>query len=121
RVGRRNRSQGVHLTAAADAEPASLSGREAPVAGMRSDLATLFVDHGPALRPEAATLEECPVVVPGEEARLLALRPRRDRQAGLCGLGPRLRLRLLAEREPDPPEPRRLDPREHVRLVLRGI
>ena len=73
---------------------------------------------GPSAALHAAPLEERAVVVAAEEARLLALRPPRRRQPRPRGLGPRLVLRLLSEREPDPLEQGRVEPREHVRLVL---
>src|SRR5262249_20152223 len=62
--------------------------------------------------------EEVAIVAAAQEARLLALGPARHGQAGALGLGAGLLLRLLSEREPDPPEGTRIEPREHVRLVL---
>ncbi len=65
--------------------------------------------------------EEGPVVVAAEEARLLALGATGDREPGRAGLSARLVLRLLAEREPEPSEDRRVERREHVALILRRI
>ncbi len=65
--------------------------------------------------------EKRPVVVAGEEARLLALGALRGLEPCTLGLGPRGRLVLVAEREPDAVELPRVEPGEHVRLVLRRI
>ena len=62
--------------------------------------------------------EEVSVVAAGEEARLLALGAARGLEPGARGLGSRLVLALLAEREPEPVEEARVEPAEHVRLIL---
>ena len=72
----------------------------------------------PSARLEAAPLEEGAVVVAGEEAGLLALPALGDGEPRGARLGARLGLRLLAERELDPLEERRIERGEHVRLVL---
>ena len=69
---------------------------------------------------------------PPERGNLGSRRPRGSRppgsprapaaaRPGARGLLPRLLLRLLAEREPDPVEIGRSEPREHVRLVLARV
>src|SRR5258708_9781633 len=65
--------------------------------------------------------EERAVVVAREEARLLALGAVCSLEAGLGRLCARLGLRLLTEREPDPPEVARVESGEHVALVLRRV
>src|SRR5215213_2286293 len=64
------------------------------------------------------TLEKRPVVVPCEEAGLLALGATGRRQPGGRRFGARLRLRLRPEREPHAPEEARVEPGEHVALIL---
>src|SRR5204862_70407 len=54
-------------------------------------------------------------------ARLLAFGSPSHGEAGALRLRPCLGLCLLAEREDDPVELRRIEPREHVRLVLLRI
>ena len=104
-----------------DPEAAPLAGREAPEAGVAAELAAVLVDDRPVGGAEPVALEEVAVVAAGEEARLLALRPGGSLEPGPRGLGARLVLALLAEREPDPVEEARVEAREHVRLVLRRI
>ena len=82
-----------------DAEPAPLSRRELPVAGVTSDFRSVLVDNGAGCALEALPGEEVAVVVAREEARLLTLRLARSREAGARGFGARLVLRLLAEWE----------------------
>ena len=68
--------------------------------------------------PEPLALEERAVVVSTEETGLLTLRPPRGSEPGRGRLGAGLLLRLLAQRESDATEERRIDRREHVRLIL---
>src|SRR5262249_2880512 len=102
-------------------EAPALSLREAPMPGVPADLAAVLIDDRAFARSEPVPLEEGAVVVTGEEARLLALAPPRDGEPGALRLGARLRLCVLAEREDDPVELCRIEPREHVRLVLLPI
>ena len=117
----RDRPQRVERLGGRDTQAAPLAGREAPVAVVTAENLARRVHDRPLGSLHAAPLEERAVVVPAEEARLLALRPPRCREPGPRGLGPRLVLRLLPEREPDPVEPGRVELREHVRLVLVGV
>src|SRR5919201_2208924 len=110
RVERRRRS--------GDAEALALPGRESPIAGVTAKLAAALVDDGTILCDETVPSEELAVVVAREEARLLALGACRSFETGGRGLRTRLRLRLLAERKPEPVEVAWLEPREDVRLVL---
>ena len=71
---------------------------------MGPDLHPGLVDHAPALLLEPVALEEVPVVVACEEAGLLALGTARGGEPRRQRLGARLRLRLLAEREPQASE-----------------
>ena len=63
-------------------------------------------------------LEERPVVVAREEARFLAVGAAGGREPCALGLRARFLLRLVAEWKPEPIEEARIEPREHVRLVL---
>src|SRR5262249_38650504 len=101
-----------------DAEAPALARREAPVAAVATELVAILVDDRAVLRLEPAPLEECAVVVAGEEAGLLAFAAAGNGEAGTLRLGARLGLRLSAERKGDAAEPGRVEPREHVRLVL---
>src|SRR5207244_5978916 len=85
---------------------------------MPADLAPALVDERTLRCDEPAAIEERPVVVTGEEARLLALGTARDGESGCRCFGARLVLRLVAEREEDAVEERRVEPGEHVRLIL---
>src|SRR5262249_267632 len=76
------------------AEGLALAGREAPVTRMPAELAAVLVHDRPLARAEPVSLEECAVVVAGEEARFLALTSARDGKAGSLCLGARLLLRL---------------------------
>ena len=73
-----------------DGEPAALAGREPPVAPMLADHGAALVDDRAGRHREAAPLEEEPVVVAGEEARLLALRAPAAARPARCGLRARL-------------------------------
>ncbi len=121
RVGRGLGAQRIQRLGRGHAEPASLPGGEAPEAVVCSDLASGLVDDRALLRHEPVAAEERAVVVPGEEARLLALRLACRGEAGALGLRTRLVLRLRAEREPQPVEETRVEPREHVALVLARV
>ena len=88
---------------------------------MAAELCSLLVHDRAVLSSEPATLEEVAIVVAGEEAGFLALPAARNCKPGALRLCSRLFLRLAAERERDAVELRRIDLREHVRLVLRGI
>ena len=118
RVRRRVRLEDVQRPLGADAHATPLPRGELPVPVVRSELDPVRVDDGSLGAPKPLASEKCAVVVTAEEARLLTLRPPCSCEAGACGLGSRLVLRLLAEREPDAVEERRIDGREHVRLVL---
>ena len=85
---------------------------------MASQLAAGLVDDRAVGGGEAVPAEERAVVVAGEEARFLALGAPRDVEAGALRLGAGRALVLLSEREPDAVELRRIEPGEHVRLVL---
>src|SRR5262249_60403100 len=71
--------------------------------------------------PPAAARRKLAVSPPPEEPRPLAPPPPRSRPPGTAGLGASFLLRLLTEREPEPLEMTRIEPREHVRLILPGI
>jgi hypothetical protein len=86
-----------------------------------TELAPVLVDDRPHLGGEAAARKEVAVVATGEEADLLALRPPRGGEPRALRLGARRLLRLLAEREPEPVEVPRVEPREHVGLVLARV
>ena len=120
-VGARDGLQCIERLTGGDAEPAPLAGRETPVAVVPAQLAARGVDDRPVGRTEPAPFEEGAVVVTAEEARLLALRPACGCQASLRRLLARLRLRLVAQRERDALQRSRVEPGEHVRLVLVGI
>src|SRR6185312_14581735 len=117
---------GLHLEhvqrlARGDADPAPLAGREAVHAGVAAERAPAGVDDLARPAPAAVPLEEGAVVAAADEADVLALRPPRRGQAGGARLGPRLRLGLLAQREPAPLEDGGRHRREHVRLILGRI
>ncbi len=78
----------------------------------------MLVDDRARDRPEAAPLEERAVVVSAQEAGFLALWSGRGGQTCAGRLDTSLALRLLAEREPQPAEQARIEPREHVGLIL---
>src|SRR5207253_5777949 len=101
-----------------DAEPATLAGREPPVAVMLAEDDAALVHERAALAAQSPAREERPVVVTGQETRLLALRPVRGGQTCPLGFRASLVLRLLAERKPDPLEQPRVEPGEHVGLIL---
>ena len=65
--------------------------------------------------------EEPAVVVAGQEARLLAVRPARHGEPGSLRLGAGLVLVLVTEREGDAGEPLRIERGQHVALVLRRV
>ena len=111
-------AQRVERLGRGDADPAALARRVAPDAVVPAELAAVLVDDRALGGLEAAALEEGAVVVAGEEAGLLALAALGDVEAGSGRLGARLRLRLLAERELDPVEQRRVERGEHVGLIL---
>ena len=85
---------------------------------MARELASPLVDDRPVRRLEPPALEEAPVVVPAQEARLLALRPLGRLEARHARIRPRFCLRPVAEREPDPRQVARVEAGEHVRLIL---
>src|SRR5439155_19302981 len=99
-------------------DPSSLSGRQAPHTVVRRELSSVLVDDRPRFWAQPVAREELAVVAACEEARLLALGPPGRGQPGALGLGACLVLRLLPEREPDPVQKPRVEPREHVRLIL---
>src|SRR5204862_6950393 len=101
-VGAHIGAQRVQRLRCGDAEAAALAGREPPEAVVRAELASALVDDRAAFRLHAVPPEEVAVVVPGEEARLLALEPPRRRESRVLGLPARLLLRLRAEGEPEP-------------------
>ena len=85
---------------------------------MTRKLATVLVDDRPVGTVQPTTIEEGPVVVAGQEARLLALAAVHGSEPGAFGLGTRFRLGLVAERKDDAVELGRIELRQHVRLVL---
>src|SRR5207248_1099122 len=93
--------QHIERRCGGEAEPPALPGREAPVPTVTAEPAAFPVDDRTLSGGQPLALEESAVVVPGEEAGLLAFGPGRDDQPGRCRLGSRLRLPLVAEREPD--------------------
>ena len=101
--------------------PRRWPGREPPETPMGAEGRPLLVDDPPFLSGETLASKEVPVVAAAQEARLLALGPARHGQARTLGLVPGLGLRLVAEREPDPLEVLRVEPGEHVRLILLRI
>src|SRR5438067_7680410 len=103
------------------ADPAALAGRERPDAAMRAELVPALADDRPGPRRDLVPGEERAVVVPGEEARLLALCTARDVEARAMRLVARLLLALLAEWEPDPRQMARVQRSKHVALILRRI
>ena len=88
---------------------------------MRRELGSALVGDHAGLRHGAVPGEEVTVVVTGEEACLLALGARGGGEPGARRLRPRGVLVLLAEWEPEALEAPRVEAREHVRLVLRGV
>ena len=88
---------------------------------MPADDRAALVDDLAVDARKALPLEEPPVVVSREEARLLALRACRRGEPCARRLGARLLLRLLAQREPDALEHAGIERREHVRLILRRV
>ncbi len=117
----RVRAEDVERPLRDDADALALPGGEAPEAVVPAQLAALLVHDRPVPWRQPVAAEERAVVVAGEEARLLALGALRSVESGPLRLRARLRLVLPAEREPDAAELRRVEAREHVRLVLRGI
>ena len=85
---------------------------------MPAKLGPVFADDSTLARLEPLTAQELAVVVPGEEARFLALGPPRGSEPSALGLGARRLLVLLAEREADPCEAARVEGRKHVALIL---
>ena len=88
---------------------------------MRPELVPLLVDDRAGAGGQTTASEKGAVVVTGQEARLLALAPVRDREPCALRLRPRGLLVLGAEREPDAIEPPGIELREHVRLILRLV
>src|SRR5207249_4718021 len=121
RVRPRIGAQHVERPLRGDADAPALAGREAPEARVPSELAPALVEDRPLLRPDAVPEEEAAVVVAGEEAGLLALRAPGHLEAGRRRLRTGLLLRLSAERERDPIQEHRVEPGEHVRLILLGV
>src|SRR6185312_1915709 len=111
-------AQRVERFGGRDPEALALAGREPPEADVAAELLPLLVDDRAVLRGQPVTSEEVAVVAPGEEARLLALGTARGLEARARGLGARLVLALLAEREPEAVEEARIEPGQHVRLIL---
>src|SRR5439155_11463139 len=101
-----------------DPEPAPLPRRETPKARVATELDAVLVDDCTIRSLEPAASEERAVVVAGEKARLLALGPARCGQTCSRGFGASLVLRLAAERKDDAIEQRRVEPPEHVGLIL---
>src|SRR4029078_13367393 len=97
---------------------AALAGCELPEALVGPDPLARLVDDRAGLRRKPMSPEERAVVVVSEEACLLSLGTVRSLEACLGGLGARLDLRLLAEREPDPSELTRVESRQPVALCL---
>src|SRR5262245_34208170 len=91
--------------AAADPEPAPLSDCEVVVAQVAAEDAPPGIDDltGP-ITEVAVAAQELALVLPREEAEVLALGAARDSQAGARGDLADLRLRQLAQREAEPPQ-----------------
>ena len=85
---------------------------------MGAERPPLLVDDVTGLRDKTVTPQERAVVVAREEARLLALGAPCDRKARMLRFASGRFLVLLAERKPDFVEMLRVQPREHVRLIL---
>src|SRR6266576_2692395 len=120
-VRARIRAQRVQRLSRGDAEALPLAGREAPMARVAAELTAGLVQDRAVGGLEAPALEERAIVVPREKARLLALAARRNSESRTLGLGARLCLRLLAEREDDAVELRGIELRKHVGLILLAV
>src|SRR6185312_10421635 len=77
RVRRRLAAKGIDRASRRHAEPAALTRREAPEAGVPAQLATVLVHDRTVRREEPLPTEEVAVVATCQEACLLALRARR--------------------------------------------
>src|SRR4029450_9706122 len=108
----------VHAGGGGVAEAAPLPWREAPEAVVRPELTSVLGDNRAARGGQAVSLQEHSVVAAREEACLLAIGTAGDCEPGALCLGTRFLLRLVAEWKPEPVEEARIEPREHVRLVL---
>ena len=84
----------VQGTCRGDSEAPALARSEAPVTVMPPELRSLLVEDRPVDAREALPVEELAIVVAGQEARLLALRPGGDGKACPVRLRTRLLLRL---------------------------
>ena len=104
-------AQRVERLRGRDADPAPLPGREPPGAVVAAELASRFVDDRAGRGREAVPLEEVAVVAACEEARLLALGASRGGKPCRLRLRTRLTLRPPAQREPEPVEEARIEPR----------
>src|SRR5204863_4582749 len=104
-----------------NADPSALAGRKAPEAVVAAEPAALLVEDLALGLLDAVAPQEVTVVAAPEKTGLLALRTPRGCESGAAGLGPRLLLGLLAQREPNPVEQARVEAGEHVRLVLPRI
>src|SRR5580765_2551030 len=120
-VRRRIAPERERRPAGRDAEPSPLARGEAPESRMRPDGLAALVDDEALTPGDAVPLDEVAVVATAEKARLLALGAACDGQARPLGLRARLLFRLLAQWEPDPLEMARVEPSEHVRLILPRI
>ena len=79
------------------------------------------VADGPRRRRQTLSFQEGPIVVAGEEARVLTLPALRRGEPGGTRLATGLLLRLLTEREPQARDESRIDLAEHVGLILVGV
>src|SRR5207244_5917350 len=87
-VGGRAGAEHVERLRSGEPEPAALAGREPPEAVVATELAPVLRHDRTRLRREPVPAEKRPVVVAGEEARLLALRPPGGSEARALRLGP---------------------------------
>src|SRR6266487_3150682 len=113
--------QHVQRCPRADTQSPTLARGEAPVPVVSPERSTLLVADLALLGGEPLALEEAAVVVPCEEARLLALAAARGGQVRASRLSSRLFLCLPSERKGDPVEHVRRKRREHVGLVLSHV
>ena len=125
RATRRRRSgsgpcEAVHRRARESRDP-SAGGREAPEALVGSKYLPMLVLDEALVGLEAVAREKRAIVVTAEKAGFLALRSAGCRKPGALCFRPCLLLGLLSEWERDSVEDARIEPREHVRLILVGV
>src|SRR5207244_7530937 len=114
-------AQCVERLGGGDSQPAPLPCREPPVALVATELVARLVNDSAGRLGEALPAEERAIVVAREEAGFLAVGTPGDREPGGRRLRARFVLRLRTEREPHALEQPRIEPGEHVALVLRRV